>query len=198
MSKKLSPGRIILNIVLALVLIVLVALFLFIRGTRHIPQVYKDTIAVSIDRRRRLSGEFTSTMMQMGMKMDRDESFSELIPTDQLNAWIQYGFETREEFIPPRLGVVQVHVLDGRFILMAKIKPPRWHTMIVSLHLRPVQQPDGTLGFEVVDVLGGRISLPRRLLPNEIDQLEQTRIDLGRVAVQPADGAVKVTFKKTD
>ncbi len=198
MARKHSVGRIILNIILGIILAGLVALYLFVHGTRQIPEAYKDTIRVSPDERRALSHRFAEKLFALGMKLRRDESFSEEIPLEQLNAWMQYDFETRDEFIPPRLGTPQIHIEDDHFVLMAKVSPPRWHTMVVSVHVLPVTRPDGRMGFEVLRVEGGRIRVPESLLSDELAQLRELDIDLGGITVEPAGDAVKVTFEAED
>ena len=112
-----SIRRAVVNVLLAVVLAFLLVVYVAIRRSRYIPPAYKRTVTLGKDERRRLHNKFFERTVSLAQRIKREETFTETIPVEEVNGYLQYEGREAVEWLPADIGIPQVHTEDGHFVL---------------------------------------------------------------------------------
>ena len=120
-------------IVLTVVLLLLVfLLFLFYRATKHVPEFYRQALALSAVDQQQFGDEFKQQLVGLKADLDKNQRFETVLSEDQINGWLattvaqEYQHRLPTGMRDPRIAIRDGEVRIGSYFRKGKIETVVW------------------------------------------------------------------------
>ena len=187
---KSKALRIALNTICLIALVALVLVLVALILVKREPAWFGDYGNDAPKSVVKASNIFTEKLLNLQDHSTRPKTME--ITEEEINGYLRYGFESRDEWIPDTLRSPQVKLFREGVVLAARLRNKSPVDPVVCVVLEPVKV-DGKLTCRVADVRVGGLGLPRESMKELIRRIEARSISLKHYDIEITDGAIRLT-----
>lgn len=198
MRRRRTVAGTLLDVSLTVLLSSLAVLLAVLLAACRVPPKYLQMTAMSNEDKATLSSAFLSKCLVVFDLRSGDKPFEIAFSEDEFNAYLFSGFHTLGSFLPKEIANPQIHFEEGAIVLMGTVHPRDFIQMVVGVHLAPKVELDGTVRFEITQIKGGSLSIPRAVLGNAISRLNNLSLALPNVEIRLRPGLMTILRTEAD
>jgi len=196
--RRRTTAGAILDFALTILLGFLAVFLCVLLAACRVPQKYLDMTTMSNAEKATLSSSFLSKSLLVLHLRSGDRPFEVAISDREVNAYFFGGFKTFGNFLPREVANPQIHFEEDAIVLMGTVQPRDFIQMVVGVHLAPKVDYDGTVRLEVQKIRGGSLSIPRAVLGDAIERLNDVSLALPNIEVHLKPGVMTVLRTAAD